>query len=295
MTLSAHVALVAYQVPIEQVDLMRVAGAISKQVTRDFGPIWKVNATVDAFASLDEVPADYWPVVVVPSVQSAAGYHQDENGQPYALVQADPDWSLTASHECLEMLADPFGRRLRAGNMLPQAVALGLPQRRVRYLVEICDPSESGAFSYQVNGVTVSDFYTPAFFDPMQTPGARYSFTGAVPAPRDILKGGYVSWHDPSDKNWYQLRNFPDKDSSQVPHVVNLTTHEVLGGVFQRTLREEGPRAASDRVTKHPYHKEIAGPARERAELGTRIAEQAHNELGSSLRKTIDAILAKEK
>ena len=31
-------------------------------------------------------------------------------------MPAEDVWSLTASHECLEMLADPFGNRLIAGD-----------------------------------------------------------------------------------------------------------------------------------------------------------------------------------
>ena len=87
----------------------RVAAALSKQASRDFGPIWKVAATVDAFTSLEDVPADYWPVIVQRDVEDAAGFHDDENGQPFAVVEYGPGWSVTASHEVVEMLADPFG------------------------------------------------------------------------------------------------------------------------------------------------------------------------------------------
>ena len=89
---------------------------------------------------------------------------------------------------------------------MDQALKLGLPQRRVRYLVEVCDPSEAGAFGYSVNGVMVSDFYTPDFFDPVPVSSVRYSFTGAIKAPRTVLKDGYISWHDPITNHWMQLR-----------------------------------------------------------------------------------------
>src|SRR5262252_6826266 len=134
--LPAHVALVADGFPVEPSQLTRVAAALSKHVLRDFGPIWSVNATVDAFVKLEDVPVDYWPIIVQKDVQGALGYHEDENGQPFAVVEFAPDWSLTASHECLEMLADPYGRRLRAGNLLDQAANAGLAPGRVRYLVE---------------------------------------------------------------------------------------------------------------------------------------------------------------
>src|SRR6266542_3806602 len=102
-----HVALVPYDVDVPIPEVLRVASALQKQVTRDFAPVWNVRATVDGFGSLEAVPLGYWPVIIVSDVKDAAGYHTDKNGQPFALVEAGSSWSLTASHETLEMLADP--------------------------------------------------------------------------------------------------------------------------------------------------------------------------------------------
>jgi len=204
--LTQHLALtVEKDGLIDPADLTRIAAALQKQVTRDFAPIWKTSATVSAFTRLKDVPLGYWPVIVVADVKDAAGYHEDQNGQPFALVEAGPSWSLTASHETLEMIADPFGKRLVAGQS-PD------PKKgRVQFLVEVCDPSEDEAFSYTVNGVRVSDFYTPNFFDPVASPGVRYSFTGAIDKPRKVLRGGYLSWHDPRTNHWYQETYFGSK------------------------------------------------------------------------------------
>lgn len=71
-------------------------------------------------------------------------------------------------------------------------------------LVEACDPSEVAKYGYTVNGVLVSDFYTPHFFDPVAAPRVRYSFTGAITQPVEILDGGYVSWWDPVTEHVFQ-------------------------------------------------------------------------------------------
>ena len=246
MALTQQVALVPDGVDLSMSELTKVASALSKQVTRDFTPIWKVNATVDAFATLEDVPSDYWPIMVVANVEDAAGFHDDEHGQPFALVEFDSDWSLTASHECLEMLADPFGRRLRAGDTPEQAIKLGLPQRRVRYLLEVCDPSEDAPFAYTVNGVLVSDFYTPDYFDPVPVASVRYSFTGAIKRPRTVLKEGYLSWHDSVTGHWMQLRHFADELSNKSPHIVDLNTDTVFSQLIKSGM---SIRAAVDRVT----------------------------------------------
>lgn len=202
-----EVALVSETRRVKARELMTVTAAIQKQAARDFAPIWQVPATIDCFDRLEDVPIGYWPVIIRDDIgfAGAAGVHLDDRGQPFALVQHDPQWSLTASHEVLEMLADPFGSRLIAGDSIMKG------QGRVEYLVEVCDPSEAAEFGYTANGVLVSDFYTPAYFDPLPSPSVRYSFTGAIANPREVPRGGYLSWHNPQDDHWYQARFFGAK------------------------------------------------------------------------------------
>jgi hypothetical protein len=221
-----HIALTTTTTAVQPTDLSQVAAALQKQVTRDFAPIWNVTATVDAFA-LSEIPAGYWPIIVQDTIDApgAAGYHQTESDDtPYALVLYGETWSLTASHECLEMLADPFGSQKRTGQSLKAG------QGRVDYVVEVCDPCEDSAFAYPVNGVMVSDFYTPAFFDPVAVPQVRYSFTGAITQPFQVLPNGYLSWFA-SDGMLYQA--FADADGG-----IRLTDGISASGRNGRPLRE---------------------------------------------------------
>lgn len=184
--------------PVDEVT--RVSAAIQKQVLRDFAPIWGVQATVDYFASLEDVPVGTWPLIIVESAPGP-GVHVDRNGQPVAWVEHGLTWSLAASHEALEMLADPHGTRLVAGDA-PTATS-----DRVEFLVEVCDPCQDAASAYSVNNVLVSDFYTPAYFEPLFTGGSKYSFTGALREPRDVLPGGYLTWRSLTTGDWSQLHN----------------------------------------------------------------------------------------
>ena len=206
-TLTRHVALVSESSSVSLAQLTPVAAAMQKQVTRDFGPIWGIHATVDAFENLDSVPVDYWPVILKDNINQpgAAGFHTGDNGQPLALVQVDATWPLTVSHETLEMLADPSGNATVAGAPPPQAPKPVSGFKRVVYLREVCDPCEDGSFAYSVNGVQLSDFITPHYYDPGQSSGVRYSFTGAVKQPHWVLDGGYVSFGNPKDNEWYQI------------------------------------------------------------------------------------------
>jgi len=198
-----QLALVSESNRVPLGDVMRVAAALQKQASRDLAPIWEISATVDAFERLEDVQPGYWPMIIMDDIgfSGAAGIHLDRDGQPFALITASSDldtWALTASHEMLEMLVDPFGNRLVAGDSPKDG------QGRVEFLVEVSDPSEAAQFGYSVNGILMSDFYTPRFFDPVAAPGVRYSFTGAITEPRDVLRGGYLSWHDPVSDDWWQ-------------------------------------------------------------------------------------------
>jgi hypothetical protein len=205
--LTANVALVSDTSVIDFSQVSIVAAALNKQVARDFGPLWQVDATVSAFDRLESVPVDYWPVIIRDDINEpgAAGYHTDDNGQPFSLVQADDGWTLTSSHEVLEMLADPFGNRTIAGSPPPDSPKPVSEFDRVIYLVEVCDPPEADQFAYTVNGVKVSDFITAQYYDPNGTMGARYSFRGNIKGPHTVLEGGYVSFGNPVDNNWYQI------------------------------------------------------------------------------------------
>jgi hypothetical protein len=205
--LPIHLALTSEVQGHDPSDVARVAAALQRQATRDFAPIWNISATVDAFPRLEDVPVGYWPMIVETdiNVPGAAGVHEDKDGQPFALIAMSDSWSLTASHEMLEMLADPFGRRLIPGTSPKRG------QGRVEFLVEVCDPCEAANFAYTVDGILVSDFYTPHFFDPTDSPGTRYSYTGALTEPRQVLRGGYLSWHDPASDHWWQETFFTQR------------------------------------------------------------------------------------
>ncbi len=219
-----HVALVSDSPSVAFADVANVSAALNKQATRDFGPVWSVTATVDAFDKLESVPVDYWPIIIRDDIKEpgAAGFHTDDSGQPYSLVQASDDWPLTASHECLEMLADPFGNRTVAGTPPKQATGAAKKLKRVLYLVEVCDPCEDGSQGYTVNGIGVSDFITPNYYDPTESTAVRYSFRGNIKSPHQVLKNGYVSFGDPVTNRWYQVVMQGNKAVTRSLGVLNI-------------------------------------------------------------------------
>ena len=198
--LAANLALVSQVPDVELDELSRVAAAVQKQITRDFAPIWEIEAGITAFGRVEDVPVDYWIVCLCYSVPSGRGGHRDCDGRPAAFVEWTDDWALSASHEVLEMLVDPWGKRLVAGPSIKPG------QGRVEYLVEVSDPCQSSDCAYTVNGERVSDFYTPRYFDPIASSAVRYSYSGKITEPRQVLRGGYLSWFDSVNRRWWQAQ-----------------------------------------------------------------------------------------
>jgi len=215
------------------------AAALNVQVLRDLTQYWNIQATVQYLPDPKEIPSGVWPVFLVAKLPPGeGGVHLDKKNQPYSLVIGTPDsadWTIDASHETLEMLVDPAGNRLQTSTAIDIAgdgVQDG--QGQFEYLVEVCDPCEGNQYAYPIQGIAVSDFITPHFYDPVVTSGTRYSFGGNVQRPRQLLPGGYISFANPQSAEFEQilflgekpvLRNLGPVNGASVRAFVDNQTH----------------------------------------------------------------------
>jgi hypothetical protein len=145
-----HVALVSETAKISFGDLRRAAAALQKQIARDVRPIWNLNATVDAFESIKDTPDGYWPLIIKDDigVPGTKGIHMDRDGKPFAMVtySSNMEWSLTASHELVDMLVDPLSNRMVPGPS-PNPADGG---KKVEILLEVATPVESADSAYML-------------------------------------------------------------------------------------------------------------------------------------------------
>jgi hypothetical protein len=227
-----HIALIDITGSIRFSRMQKVAAAIEHQVRHDLGKYYEVNAHIMALRHGDALPNRTWPVQIVPEVKKGGGFHADEDGAPFAKVCIGPHWTMSASHEILEMVFDPTGSRLHT------APAIRLVDGQVqnaagefRYLMEICDPCESADCAYKIDDVVVSDFYTPDYFDLNARPDRRYSFNRSISGPRQVPKGGYLCWFNPTIGKMQMLRNL-DRDPQPRIHTFDQ------GPPQRRSLRE---------------------------------------------------------
>lgn len=190
------VAIVNQSTVLTDAQVQAVVPALQLQVTRDFAPIWRRNATLAFYsgANVGSVPATSWWVVVLDTsdVAGALGYHDlSPAGLPMAKVFAktamdnNQSWTVTLSHELLEQLVNPYVAEYAFEQSSTTAGTL--------YPLEVGDPCEADALGYLINGVTVTDFVTPAWFDGWRAAGsARFDFGGHLTQPLQLASGGYV-------------------------------------------------------------------------------------------------------
>jgi hypothetical protein len=160
--------------------------ALQRQVSYHFKPSW--NAGCHLYAG-DPI-ANAWVIAILDDSDQAGalGYHDTTaTGRPLAKVFAKTDkenglsWTVTTSHELLEMLADPYC------SLASQVTDTTF------YAVEVCDPVERDEDGYYVAGIHVSNFITPQWFIRGLPTGTHYDRCGLLTAPLSLHTGGYCS------------------------------------------------------------------------------------------------------
>lgn len=223
-------------------DWTKIAAALQLQAQRDFMPVWGTGCTI-IVTDRAHAPAGSWWLVILDNsdMAGALGYHETTpEGLPIGKVFARTDLqfgldsAVTASHELLEMLADPYIDTIKG-------VVMFNGQPRI-YACEVCDPVEADALGYLINGVRVSDFVTPAWFHPGE-PGP-YSFRQNVTAPLQLARGGYISWLTNFTQGWQQTTARTDEHLTESLAAATLAdgdprTHPQVGS--RRWRRLQGP------------------------------------------------------
>jgi hypothetical protein len=183
--------------------------SLQTQVQRDFAPVWGVDADVTFVATGSEPPAGSWWLVILDNSDQAGalGYHDlTKEGLPLGKVFAATDiaykhrWTHTLSHELLEMLAD--------ADINLTVFVQSDPSHGVLYSREVCDACQAEQYAYDIDGVVVSDFVYPAWFESFWPEDAtQFDYKKEIHRPFQLLPGGYVSIFDMSSgTGWQQLR-----------------------------------------------------------------------------------------
>lgn len=214
-------------------EVLTAIRAINRQIAEDFAPYWNLSGVLRLEGNTGGAPREenaeelqgegilyLWDKANVPN---AIGYHEaNYRGIPYGFVfvdvarEMDENWTVTLSHEALELIGD------RQAHLLVRGPDPRDRRRRVYYWHEMCDAVQDE--SYEIDGVEVSNFVLPLYFTPDAEPGSRNDFLGTryrMRRARDdtslasfgINPGGYVGFYDPAIRDHVTVLG-PDREET---------------------------------------------------------------------------------
>ncbi len=167
------------------VDLIKLISAMQEYVDKYVAPVWGTPAKL---IKSNDFVKDAWAVVFLDNADQpgALAYHDlTPSGFPLSKVFVKTTLdnndlvSVSASHELVEMLVDPAINLLSTG-----------PDPKTIYAYESADPVE--ALSFEVNGIPMSDFVYPSYFEVFRKAGSvKFDQLNKVNKPFQILSGGY--------------------------------------------------------------------------------------------------------
>ncbi len=185
--------------------------AINQQIEQDFEPYWSLGAQLRLEGKSGNKPskqnlADMRGSAVLymwdqMDVDGALGYHDQNNrGIPFGFVFTDlaqqlgEPWSVTLSHEALELIGD------QEVNLLVGGPHPANPDKLVFHWYEMCDAVQ--AETYALDDVVVSNFVLPLYFTGSEELGGRNDFLGRSHNGNTLRSfgvnpGGYIGFFDP--------------------------------------------------------------------------------------------------
>jgi len=193
-TPTIQISVINESTVLADADVAPVVAALQKQVTNDFRPVWGTDAELNIVAKNAQPPAGSWWLVLLDDSDqaNALGYHDlTTEGLPIGKVFAASDlkagtsWTVTASHELLEMLGDP---NINLSVFVQNSNTAGM-----LYAYEVCDACEDDSFGYQIDNVLLSDFVYPSWFESFHTEGStQFDRMNKIQSPLQLLSGGYI-------------------------------------------------------------------------------------------------------
>jgi hypothetical protein len=238
-------------------ELQTAIRAINRQIREDYEPYWHIGGELrlegkswrkPSKQTLNDMRGDavlyLWNSV---DADDALGYHDANNrGVPYGFVftalakRLGESWTVTLSHEALEMLGD------QEVNLLVQGAHPAEPERVVFHWYEMCDAVQ--AETYEIDGVTVSNFVLPLYFTGGEEKGGRNDFLGRGLNGKTLRSfgvnpGGYVGFFDPEKGDHDTFFGKGDKIAARRLELKSKAKCARRGIRYQRYASREAPSA----------------------------------------------------
>lgn len=251
------IAIINFSMHLSDQAVQEAIRAVNRQIVEDFAPIWGAGRMLRLHAagfdptdpdSLEEEPVQADSVIYLvdqPTLPGALGFHDmNARGLPFGFVFILDlsDWTVTLSHEVLELISDPTVNIFVPG-----------PDPRdstnwVLHAYENCDAVERT--SYEIDGVRVSNFLTPHYFTFGDKPGTRNDFLGVGVTSFGVTRGSHIAFFDLSTNTWEVF--YGRMDPTLMRHAARAKlfdhpkperpTDEILSGILAKYNEKPHPK-----------------------------------------------------
>jgi len=263
--------------------------AINAQMVHDFKPYWHIHAELRLEGSIGKDPDSealpelrgdaiiyLWDDV---NADDALGFHESSaSGVPFGFVftelskELGESWTVTLSHEALELIGDPEANLLVVG---PHPAD---PKKEVFHWYEMCDAVQDE--HYKIDGVDVSNFVLPLYFTQFAEVGGRNDFLGRLTKGKalqsfGINPGGYIGFYNPKTREHDTFSLKGDRrarERQEIKSRAQLTRRSMrykLGTDFKTELESKTvsvqrrrPRAARPAAERRPVEIIARSPVR---------------------------------
>jgi hypothetical protein len=204
-SVSYRVAVLNQSTRVTDDEIKTAVAALQTQIHRDFAPVWGIDAELTLTTKGAGPEEGSWWLQILDEAEypGVIAYHSlTPEGLPLVKVsvanaqQYDVPWTTAASHDLMEMLANP------RANLTVYDSEDGVTGRL--YVREVCDPV---AYTYySIDGTLVSNFVYPAWFDSFRARGStQFDHEGKLNAPFEVAPGSYVTSCEVKDSSgWRQ-------------------------------------------------------------------------------------------
>jgi hypothetical protein len=167
--------------------------AVQTQVHRDFAPVWGLDASLELVEKGRRPDQGAWWITFIDYARHAGGegnHFLTTSGLPFGRIfvqstkKVAQAWTSALSHELLELLADPDTNVVASRGTTKK--------NSVWHAYEVCDPCADDSYGYKIDGVLVSDFVYPAWFESFQKGGVQFDHRRLMTRPFQVLPLGYA-------------------------------------------------------------------------------------------------------
>jgi hypothetical protein len=206
---------------VDDVDVLKAVRAINRQIAEDFEPYWDLGGILrlqgkGGGSDREAMRGD----AMIHLRSTGANYHWVEQAIPAGVVftkiaeithETFPwlHWTNMLSHEALELIADP------QLNTLVKGPHPDHESREVFHYREVCDPVQADV--YEIDGVLVSDFVLPHYYNAQGERKGRNDFLGTKLEAFRWNKDGEIGFWDPHAGARGQYVTYPQYDPGDIP------------------------------------------------------------------------------